>query len=96
MPFTIGGDWIPPEEHKEPSKPQKHRSIKVREQKRGNKMVTTILNLPHSKQELDDFLMELKKLCASGGTVKDGVIEVQGKHQEKLVQWLQKKGLKVS
>lgn len=35
---------------------------------------------------------QLKAACGSGGTVKDGVIEVQGDHCEVVMQALQKQG----
>jgi len=35
---------------------------------------------------------ELKAACGSGGTVKDGVIEVQGDHRERVIELLKKKG----
>ena len=38
---------------------------------------------------------ELKTACGSGGTVKDGVIEVQGDHVERVMAALQKLGHKV-
>jgi translation initiation factor 1 len=34
-------------------------------------------------------------MCGSGGTVKDGVIEVQGEHRDRIVAFLQSAGWKV-
>jgi translation initiation factor 1 len=38
---------------------------------------------------------QLKAACGSGGTVKDGVIEVQGDHVERVMAALQAQGFKV-
>jgi translation initiation factor 1 len=34
----------------------------------------------------------LKSACGAGGTAKDGVLEVQGDHVDKVIAWLQKEG----
>jgi translation initiation factor 1 len=38
---------------------------------------------------------DLKASCGSGGTIKDGTIEVQGDHVDKVVVLLQQRGWKV-
>ena len=38
---------------------------------------------------------QLKTACGSGGTVKDGVIEVQGDHRDRIVELLKAQGLVV-
>lgn len=61
---------------------------------RGGKKVSVISGLPLSDSELDDLTTKLKRSCGTGGTFKDGQIEIQGDHREKLMTELQKLGYK--
>ncbi|MCE3270698.1 MAG: yciH [Ramlibacter sp.] len=62
---------------------------------RGGKAVTLVRGVPVDADALAALGKELKGACGSGGTVKDGVIEVQGDHVEKVMAWLQQRGYKV-
>ncbi|MEY4640749.1 MAG: hypothetical protein RLZZ227_743 [Pseudomonadota bacterium] len=61
---------------------------------RGGKGVTLISGVPLAEDELKELASKLKQLCGTGGTVKDGIIEIQGDHREKLCAYLQKAGYK--
>jgi len=62
---------------------------------RGGKTVTVITGVPASNEAIATLAQQLKKLCGSGGTVKDGVIEVQGDHCDKIIARLTELGHKV-
>jgi len=62
---------------------------------RGGKTVTVITGVPASDDALIALAQQLKKSCGSGGTVKDGVIEIQGDHRDKLQAKLTELGYKV-
>jgi len=62
---------------------------------RGGKTVTVIDGLMGSQAELTTLAQQLKKLCGSGGTVKDGTIEIQGDHCDKVMAKLTELGYKV-
>ena len=62
---------------------------------RGGKGVTLITGLPLDADALKTLAKELKQACGTGGTVKDGTIEIQGEHREKLKPLLEQKGYKV-
>ena len=62
---------------------------------RGGKAVTLVRGVPVDADALSALGKELKGACGSGGTVKDGVVEVQGDHVEKIMAWLQQRGYKV-
>jgi len=59
---------------------------------RGGKGVTVITGLPLAGDALEDLATRLKKLCGAGGAVKDGTVEIQGDHRDRLVAELQKLG----
>ena len=62
---------------------------------RGGSVVTLVKKLILSEDDLKDLAAKLKKLCGSGGTVKDGVIEIQGEQREQIAEALKKMGYKV-
>ncbi len=68
--------------------------VRVSRQTKGRKGsgVCLITGLPLDEAELKKLAKELKKKCGSGGTVKNGVIEIQGDHREVLVDALIKLG----
>ncbi len=70
--------------------------MRVSRQTKGRKGsgVCLIAGLPLDEEELKRLAGELKKKCGSGGTIKDGVIEIQGDHREVLVAALLKLGYK--
>jgi translation initiation factor 1 len=59
---------------------------------RKGKGVTLVTGLPLDGAALKALAKELKKTCGTGGTVKDGVIEIQGEHRDTLVAALKKRG----
>ena len=71
--------------------------VRVRRERKGHggKTVTVIDGVIGSDAELAALAQQLKKLCGSGGTVKDGNIEIQGDHCEKVMAKLTTLGYKV-
>ena len=59
---------------------------------RKGKGVTVITGLPLNEDGLLQLARELKQRCGTGGTVKSGVIEIQGDHRDMLVEELAKRG----
>ena len=59
---------------------------------RGGKSVTLIRGLALDSVALALLGKQLRTACGSGGTVKDGVIEVQGDHCELVMEALRKHG----
>lgn len=68
--------------------------VRVGRETKGRKGsgVTLITGLALGPAELKELGSRLKKRCGTGGTVKDGVIEIQGDHRDLLVEEMQKFG----
>ena len=62
---------------------------------RGGKAVTLVRGLALDEPALNNLGKQLRAACGSGGTVKDGVIEVQGDHCERVIGLLKVQGLSV-
>ncbi len=59
---------------------------------RGGKGVSVITGLPLQAEALEALAARLKKMCGAGGAVRNGVIEIQGEHRDRLVAELCKLG----
>ena len=71
--------------------------VRVRREVAGRKgkAVTVVAGVPLDAKALLILAKELKMLCGSGGTLKNGVIEVQGEHVEKIMTRLRDRGYTV-
>jgi predicted translation initiation factor SUI1 len=77
--------------------PKKKITLKVGRETahRRGKGVTTVFDTPLNEQSLRELAATLKQRCGTGGTVKDGRIEIQGDQRERIVAELDKLGYKV-
>ncbi len=62
---------------------------------RGGKAVTLVKNLVLPAEEMKSLAKRLKQECGTGGTIKNGMIEIQGEHRERIAGVLSKLGYKV-
>lgn len=67
--------------------------IRRESKSRGGKTVTTITGVPGAAR--DAIAAELKRRCGIGGSVKDGVIVIQGDNRDRVAAVLQERGYKV-
>jgi len=61
-------------------------------QGRGGKTVTVVRGDVGDDAALAALGKQLRAACGTGGTVKDGVLELQGDHRERVVEWLRQAG----
>ena len=80
-----------------PRAPESNRARTIvqvsRERSGRGKVVTVVRGVPPG--DLKAVASELKRLCGSGGSVKDGAVELQGDHREKVAAHLEARGLRV-
>ena len=74
--------------------PDRDGVVRVARQTKGRKGkgVTIVTGVPLAGDELKELAKSLKQRCGSGGTVKNGVIEIQGDHRDTVVSELSQKG----
>ncbi len=80
-----------------PPPPKKIHTVKVGRETAGRrgKGVTVVTDLPLNEEQLKELATRLKNTCGTGGTAKDGRIEIQGDQRDRLVSELEKLGYKV-
>lgn len=71
------------------------KGIRVRLEKRpGGREITTVLGVPGNPEAVAALARDLRAACGAGGTVRDGVIELQGDQCEKVRVVLSERGMK--
>jgi len=72
-------------------------SVRISRQTKGRKGagVTLITGLPGNAVQLAELAKTLKRHCGVGGSVKDGVVELQGDQRLRAQALLEERGLKV-
>mmetsp|Transcript_28975 Transcript_28975/g.53500 ORF Transcript_28975/g.53500 Transcript_28975/m.53500 type:complete len:217 (+) Transcript_28975:273-923(+) len=66
--------------------------VQIKVAKRGNKNVTLVRGLTSAMEDRKKLLKELKSKLGGGGTMIEGVLELQGAHGDKTLEMLKKKG----
>jgi translation initiation factor 1 len=81
----------------EPTAPSKSIVVRVGRATKGRrgKGVTIISDLPLNEGDLAELATKLKQRLGTGGTVKDGQIEIQGDHRDRIVTELEGMGYRV-
>jgi len=91
------GRIAPKKDPESPRRPRGDGIVRVRREVKGRrgKTVTTIEGVPLPDDDLRALGNELKRRCGTGGSVKDGVIEIQGDHRDALIAELEDRGYTV-
>lgn len=81
----------------EATKPVGDGNVRVSRETKGRagKGVTVIKGLPLDAMALATLGKHLRSACGSGGTVKDGMLEIQGDHVERVMELLKGQGFSV-
>lgn len=65
--------------------------LRIERKGRGGKTVTLVEGLPNQEELLKELARDLKKQCGTGGSVKNGIIEIQGDVRDTVMKVLQEK-----
>ena len=61
---------------------------------RKGKIVTTVSGFQINADELKNLVTQIKRRCGTGGSVKDGLLIIQGDHRDTLLSELKNRGFK--
>ncbi len=77
--------------------PSKGGVVKVARESKGRKgkTVTLVSNLPLGEADVRSLLSDLKRICGTGGTFKEGMLEIQGDHRDVICDELSKRSFNV-
>ncbi len=93
-PSTLSGTR--PARRGESLPPQQQTAYLHRESSgRGGSPVSIVKNLVLSDEDMKALAKRIKQECGTGGTVENGVIEIQGDQRRRIAEILQKLGYKV-
>ena len=93
--YSTASDFMPEEKQEEEITLPIHEQllkVEVDSKHRGGKTVTIIEGFIGSQNDLDILSKQLKSHCATGGSIKNKEIIIQGDNREKIMQWLKKTG----
>ena len=92
-----GGGTAPPPPPPPPEKAKPKPLVRVGRETKGRrgKGVTLVSDVPLDDAGIQDLAAKLKNRCGTGGTVKDGQIEIQGDQRERVCAVLEELGYKV-
>lgn len=94
--YSTDANLKPEEKIEEETLPVQEQLLKVRldAKHRGGKSVTLVEGFAGTEVDLETLGKQLKSFCATGGSVKNGEVIIQGDNREKILQWLIKTGYK--
>ena len=103
MEFSYSTDpaWCPKCRHlpcacRKPAAPAKSSGpVKMRRELRRGKPVIVLFELSGSPDSHRELLKEIQRACGTGGALKDGTLEIQGDHRDRIEEILAARGLKV-
>ncbi len=94
--YSTGGEAPgPTPEPEEPRSSKSKGGVRVRLDRRASgRVVTVVTGLPGSASEVAALGKALRSACGAGGTVKDGALEIQGDHRDRVEIVLDARGLR--
>jgi translation initiation factor 1 len=69
--------------------------IRIEKKARRGRTVTVLDGFTRQPEELEGLASQMKKFCGAGGTVRNGIIEIQGDFRQSLAVFLKKQGFAI-
>lgn len=93
LAYSTGGDAPEPEESE--AEPARGPGIRIRLDRRASgRVVTVVTGLPGTAADGAALAREMRSACGTGGTFKDGAVELQGDHRERVEAFLASRGMR--
>jgi len=107
--YSTDPDWVPPceacgeppercrcaEKSAPPPPSEQTVTVRIERKGRGGKTVTVVEGLRGPPERLAEVAKRLKAACGTGGTAKEGSVELQGDHRDRAAKALEAEGYKV-
>jgi translation initiation factor 1 len=95
LAYSTGGPMPAEEPENTAPAPASGRGIRLSLDRRASgRVVTVVTGLPGRPRDVEELGTALRSACGAGGTVKDGVLELQGDHRPRVEAFLQSRGLR--
>ncbi len=95
LAYSTGGPVRAEQPENTAPAPTSGRGIRLSLDRRASgRVVTVVTGLPGAPRDVEALGKALKAACGAGGTVKDGVLELQGDHRPRVESYLQSRGLR--
>jgi translation initiation factor 1 len=95
LAYSTGGAAPSEEPENTAPAPATGRGIRLSLDRRASgRVVTVVTGLPGAPRDVEALGKALRTACGTGGTVKDGVLELQGDHRPRVEAFLQARGLR--
>ena len=78
-----------------PAPGEQRLKVSLETKHRAGKAVTLVSGFVGRTEDLEALGKQIKNHCGSGGSVKDGLVIIQGDHRPKVIQWLKGKGYRI-
>jgi len=95
--YSTGSERPEPHESDEAPRDPKKPSPGIRlrlDRRASGRVVTVVSSLPGTRAQVAELARRLKSACGTGGTVKDGALELQGDQRERVEAALAERGLR--
>jgi translation initiation factor 1 len=95
LAYSTSGPASPEEPENTAPAPASGKGIRLGLDRRASgRVVTVVTGLPGRPRDVEELGKALRSACGAGGTVKDGVLELQGDHRSRVEVFLQSRGLR--